>query len=54
MFVAIATFIFVESFSSGGDVSEMIAVGFAFIASIVGGVIGLIVGVGFARGTHLR
>lgn len=50
---AIATFIFVEVFMSAGGFSEMIAVGYAFIGMIVGGVIGVVVGVRVARGTHL-
>jgi hypothetical protein len=51
---AVGTFVFVELFMSAGDFTEIIAVGFASIALIVGGVIGSIAGVGFARGTHLR
>ena len=51
---AVATFVSVELFMSAGDFTEMIAAGFAFIALVVGGAAGLIAGIGFARGTHLR
>ena len=37
-----------------GDLAFRVAIGFALIALLVGGVLGLIVGIGFARGTHLR
>ena len=50
---AIAAFIFVDVLIVG-DFTQRIAVGFACFGLFVGGVIGAIAGVGFARGTHLR
>lgn len=50
---AIAAFIFVEVIEPSGDFTEMIALGYAFIGMIVGGVIGAVVGIAFAScGRH--
>lgn len=49
---AVAAFVLVQA-TVFGDFTQMIAVSFALIALLVGGVLGSIFGVGFARGTHL-
>lgn len=48
---AVATFILLEGFMLAGDLSFRVAIGSAFIALIVGGVFGLIIGIGYARRT---
>jgi len=51
---AVATFVVAIAVMSAGDVTVVIAGGFAFTALIIGGIAGWSAGVDFARGKHLQ